>query len=424
MKLLHTSDWHLGRVFHNVSLLADQAVILQQIIDYAVEHAVDAVLIAGDIFDRAVPPAGAIALLDNTLHTLTCTHNIPVIMISGNHDSAQRLAFGSRLLANQNLHILHSITQCHEPVILQSPAPSGSESCDQSSDQTGNKPCSTSTSSAKSTTNNTSATKNHRIAFYGIPYHAPEQVRSAFNVEAKTFDAAHTFLVERIKEACTLPANHADFNVLLSHCFAEGATACDSERPLAIGGADRVSTEPMQSFDYVALGHLHGQQKRNHAHIRYSGSPLKYSFSEENHKKSVTLVTLQNGKPASHTQLPLIPPRNMRTLEGELQPLIDAAKNDPNANDFLAITLTDQHALLDAMPKLRAVYPNVLQLEKTFLQKNTHSLQANKALQHNEQAMFADFFKESTGQTMTQPQSDFIDHLLEKIHNEHTGGEA
>lgn len=383
MKLLHTSDWHLGRVFHNVSLLEDQAFILEQIIAYATEQQIDAVLIAGDIFDRAVPPSSAMTLLDDTLHTLTQIHNIPVILISGNHDSAERLAFGARSLSNQNLHIFHSLKDSNQAITL-------TNAQGQSAD------------------------------FYGIAYHAPEQVRSLFDIPAKTFDEAHTFLVQRILET----PKTTDFRILLSHCFVSGAEACDSERPLAIGGADRVSASPMQPFDYVALGHLHGQQKRGAEYIRYSGSPLKYSFSEHKHNKAVTLVELTVDLPPAITQLPLTPLRNMRTLEGELDALIAAGQNDPHSNDFLAVTLTDKHALLDAMAKLRTVYPNVLQLEKTFLQNSHNTQQANKALQHNEQAMFADFFKEATGEAMDDSQKKYIANLLDQIHHEQTGDEA
>ncbi|WP_053981064.1 exonuclease SbcCD subunit D [Marinagarivorans algicola] len=383
MKLLHTSDWHLGRVFHNVSLLEDQAFILDQIIAYATDQQVDAVLIAGDIFDRAVPPSSAMTLLDDTLHRLTQIHNIPVILISGNHDSAERLAFGARSLSNQNLHIFHNIKDSNQAVTL-------------------------------------TDTKGHGAEFYGIAYHAPEQVRSQFDIPVKTFDEAHTFLVQRILET---PKN-TDFRILLSHCFVDGAQECDSERPLAIGGADRVSAGPMKAFDYVALGHLHGQQKRGAEHIRYSGSPLKYSFSEERHNKAVTLVELSIDLPPVITQLPLTPLRNMRTLEGEMNALMAAGQNDPHSSNFLAITLTDKHALLDAMAKLRTVYPNVLQLEKTFLQNSHGTQHANKALQHNEQAMFADFFKEATGEMMDDGQKKYIANLLDQIHHEQTGGEA
>jgi exonuclease SbcD len=372
MRFLHTSDWHLGRLFHNVSLLDDQTYILQQIIAYATSHAVDAVLIAGDIFDRAVPPSAAVALLDETLHTLTQTYNIPVILISGNHDSAERLGFGARLLANQNLHILHNLKTCDQPVIIH-------------------------------TKNNKSA------AIYGIPYHTPEHIRALFNETIKSFDQAHTFLVNQIK----LDNKNTDYTLLMSHCFVDGASECESERPLAIGGADRVNYAPMLPFDYVALGHLHGQQKRGAEHIRYSGSPLKYSFSESHHNKSVTLIELDVA--VNISQLPLKPLRNVRTIEGELQNIIAAGLSDPHNDDYIAVTLTDKHAILDAMGKLRAVYPNVLQLEKTFLQNHHASTQKRANLQHGELAMFDDFFNEITGELLSDRQKQAMEALLNDL---------
>ena len=371
MKFLHTSDWHLGRLFHNVSLLEDQAHALAQITALAVEHAVDAVLIAGDIYDRAVPPANAIALLDETLHTLATVHNIPVVLISGNHDSADRLAFGARQLASQNIHILHQLKDSHSPVTIKN-------------------------------------SHGEYAAIYGIPYHTPEQIRSDFQEPCTTFDQAQRYMVERVLAQPT----PADFQILMSHCFVDGADACDSERPLSIGGADRVSATPMMNFDYVALGHLHGQQQRGAAHIRYSGSPLKYSFSEENHNKAVTLVELLKGQPASTQQLAIKPLRNMRTLTGTIETLIANAKDDPNNEDYLAITLTDEHAILDAMAKLRSAYPNVLLLEKTFLQREQQLPQGTQRLQKNTLAMFQDFYHELQGANLSDEQEKYLEQVL------------
>lgn len=377
MRFLHTSDWHLGRLFHNVSLLEDQAFVLDQIVAYATEYDVDAVLIAGDIFDRAIPPAPAIELLDETLHRLTQAFNIPVVLISGNHDSAERLAFGSRQLANQNLHIQHSLKTSHRPIVLRN-------------------------------------SKGETAAIYGIPYHTPEAVRSAFNEPVTSFDDAHSFLVSRV----LAETKATDFRLLMSHCFVDGAEACESERPLAVGGVDRVSASPMKAFDYVALGHLHGQQKRGAEHIRYSGSPMKYSFSEEKHAKGVTLVELEQSQPAAIKQLPLSPLRNMRSLTGEFDQLVALSKEDANANDFLAVTLTDSNAILDAMAKLREVYPNILQLDKVYLHSNNKNTALKINIQNNESTMFSDFFKETTGNAPEDKQVDYITKVLNAIHKE------
>lgn len=380
MKILHTSDWHLGRRFHNVSLLEDQEHIIEQIIAQALTHQVDAVLIAGDIYDRAIPPTGAIALLDDTLHTLAEVHNIPVLMISGNHDSHERLSFARRQLAARNIHLFCDIQSTAEPVII------------------------------------TSRDNSHSMAIYGAAYHTPEQVRATFDVAVKTFDDAHSFLIDTID----LSKSPADFNILMSHCFVAGGESSDSERPLAIGGADTVSATPMEKFDYVALGHLHGPQKRVLDKIRYSGSPLKYSFSEVTQKKSTTLVEFTKDAEPIITQLPLIPLRDVQTLTGELNTLLADADASPCKNDYLAITLTDKHAILDAMTKLRAHYPNVLQLEKTFLQTQKSNDAPTTVLtpSKNTAQLFADFYEEVQGEAMNEAQTQYLTEVLQQLRDE------
>ena len=221
MKFIHTSDWHIGRQFHNVSLLEDQRHVLQQLVGLVREYAVDALVIAGDIYDRSVPPAAAVSLLDEVLHEVVNGLGVPVIIIPGNHDSAERLGFGSRQLREAGLHIISSLDHISEPVSLQG--------------------------------------AHGEVHFYGIPYSDPEHVRSHFQGEAEgihSHDDAHGFLVERVQQARQqdIPA------VLVSHCFVDGAQESESERPLSVGGADRVSWQPLANFDYVALGHLHAPQ--------------------------------------------------------------------------------------------------------------------------------------------------------------------
>jgi exonuclease SbcD len=252
MKFIHTSDWHIGRLFQNISLLEDQLHVLKQVKDYAKRHQVDALIIAGDIFDRSVPPADAVAALDHFFDEMSAELKCPIIMISGNHDSAKRIGFGAGHMRLSGLHILNAVSDVTTPVIID--------------------------------------TVTGPVHFYGIPYHDPVEVREAFSCEVSTYDAAHTFLVEQIKQVrdAEIPS------VLISHCFIDGAEESESERPLSIGGADRVSYQPLQDFDYVALGHLHAPQYKGKEHIRYSGSLLKYSFSEVKQKKGITLVELDN----------------------------------------------------------------------------------------------------------------------------------
>ncbi|GAA3903806.1 exonuclease SbcCD subunit D [Halomonas cibimaris] len=371
MRLLHTADWHLGRLLHNLSLLDDQRAVLDRLLEVVDRERVDAVLIAGDIFDRSVPPAAAVALLDEVLHALCQTRGVAVVMISGNHDGARRLGFGARQLRKSGLHILSTLDAIADPVTLTA---GGVE-----------------------------------VDVYGIPYADPEHVRSRFGVDVRDFDAAHRYLVERI-EAQRDPERRA---VLMSHCFVAGGSASDSERPLSLGGAESVAWEPMRGFDYVALGHLHGPQQRGEAHIRYSGSLLKYSFSEAAHTKGVTLVDIDARGVRRITPQALVPVREVRVLEGELDDVIAAAADDPAADDYLLVRLTDRHAILDPMGKLRAVYPNVLHLEKPGML--APSGEAPRARRHgglDALAMFGDFFEQVSGQALDADQKAAVAELI------------
>ena len=382
MKFLHTSDWHIGRQFHNVSLLDDQRHVLAQIVAYIRSEAVDAVIIAGDIYDRSVPPAAAVSLLDEVLNTICTDLAVPVLLIPGNHDGAERLRFGSKQLKQAGLHIIGDLNQITQPVIL-------------------NK-------------------NGHAIAFYGIPYNDPESVRNHFEVDVTSHDEAHQYLVEQINAV----KNANAINVLISHCFIDGSEASESERPLSIGGADRVSVEPFKAFDYVALGHLHNPQHKGETHIRYSGSILKYSFSEQRQQKGVTLVEMDETGLKSTTHLPLKPLRDMRTLEGDLESLLKQGATDPNHQDYLLIRLTDQNAILDPMSKLRQVYENVLHIEKTWLQ-DSGNLQVNRdKLKRGELEMFQDFFKQVSGQDLTPEQHTAITNIITSTVNSTEGGLA
>jgi len=384
MKFIHTSDWHIGRQFHNISLLEDQEYVLEQIIDYIEEKDVDALVIAGDIYDRSIPPTKAVKLLDDTLYQIINGLKVPVIIISGNHDSAERLTFGSRQLNKAGLHLLGDLENIQQGVHI-----------------TGKSGIS--------------------VDFYGIPFHQPEHVKSLFNANVSNHDEAHTHLVNRVKRAMSIDNN----NVLISHCFVDGvdsddiAEVSDSERSLSIGGSFGVAYEPMRDFNYVALGHLHGPQFRGEKHIQYSGSILKYSFSEQKQNKGVTLVEIDDsGKPVIE-RLPLKPIRNMRLIEGKIDKIIKKGKTDPFADDYLMVRITDKKAILDAMGKLRKVYPNVLHLEKTgFKNKGEKRKISREMLQKNELDMFKAFYKEVSDSKLTSKQSKALSEVIENLHNE------
>ncbi|MGR9052187.1 MAG: exonuclease SbcCD subunit D [Gammaproteobacteria bacterium] len=370
MKFIHTSDWHLGRQFHNVSLIEDQRHVLAQLIAYIEREAVDALVVSGDIYDRSVPPAVAVELLDEVLHTIGNDLGVSVLIIPGNHDSAERLRFGSRHLSKAGLYIFGDLGRTTEPVLIGG------------------------------------------IAFYGIPYNDPESVRNRFGAGVSTHDEAHRYLVEQI----TMARSGDTPAVLLSHCFIDGAFESESERPLSIGGADRVDAEPFAAFDYVALGHLHSPQWKGYEHIRYSGSILKYSFSEQHQRKGVTLVEIDGGGLKSATHLPLQPLRDMRVLEGELAVLIERGKTDPGNEDYVLVRLTDRHAILDPMGKLREVYPNVLHLEKPGMLDTGEQRADRDKLKRGELDMFRDFFRQASGFDLTPEQDEAVRQTIATLH--------
>lgn len=374
MKFIHTSDWHLGRQFHNVSLLDDQQAVLDQLIQYIENNPVDAVVVAGDIYDRSVPPTIAIELLNKVVKRICGELNTPMILISGNHDGAERLGFGSEQMKNAGLHIISNFEDMITPVVIET------ESAGQ-------------------------------VAFYGMPYNDPEQVRFAYQEPVSTHDQAHKLLAEKITEQFQ-PEQR---NVLVSHCFVDGAIESESERPLSIGGSDRVSHEHFLNFDYVALGHLHQPQKKGEEYIRYSGSLMKYSFGEQNQKKGFTLVEIDQNGFVSAEHIDLAAPHEMRIVEGELEQVIEQGKTDPKNEDYLLVRLMDKHAILNPMEKLRTVYPNVLHLEKPGMLIGVEQEMAQAKLARSEIDMFRDFFTEAQDSQLSQEQDQAISDIIKQL---------
>ncbi len=377
LRFIHTSDWHLGRQFHNVSLLEDQRHALDQLVEIIRERQVDAVLVAGDIYDRSVPPAAAVELLDETVHRICYELQVPLILIAGNHDGPQRLAFGFRQMAGSGLHVVGPLRREWQPVILQK--------------------------------------EGEEVAFYSIPFAEPARVRQVFDVEVSSHDEAQAFLLDQVRQH-NGPQRPC---VVIGHCFLAGGEVSESERPLSIGGADQISPEHFRGFAYAALGHLHGPQYRGSEQIRYSGSLLKYSFSEERQRKAVTLVELDKQGKAQIEQIPLNLLHDMRTLEGSLADLLEAGTKDPHYEDYLMVRLTDSHAILDVMSKLREVYPNVLHLERPGLMARGAALQVGRErLKQGELAMFEDFFDQVNGEALKDEQREIVAETLDSLHRE------
>ncbi|TON89242.1 exonuclease sbcCD subunit D [Vibrio parahaemolyticus] len=374
MKFIHTSDWHLGRQFHNVSLLEDQQAVLEQLIQYIENNPVDAVIVAGDVYDRSVPPTIAIELLNRVVKRICGELNTSMILISGNHDGAERLGFGSEQMKRSGLHIISNFEDMLTPVVIESKAAG-------------------------------------HVAFYGMPYNDPEQVRYVYKEPVSTHDEAHKLLAEKITEQCQ--SEHR--NILISHCFVDGAIESESERPLSIGGSDRVSHEHFLNFDYVALGHLHQPQKKGEEYIRYSGSLMKYSFGEQNQKKGFTLVEIGKDGFIGAEHIELTAPHEMRIVEGELEQILEWGKTDPKNEDYLLVRLMDKHAILNPMEKLRTVYPNVLHLEKPGMLIGVEQEMAQAKLARSEIDMFKDFFAEAQDSELSNEQEQAISDIIKQL---------
>ena len=375
MKILHTSDWHLGRQLHGVSLLEDQRHVLDQLTGKLTSENIDALVIAGDVYDRSLPPVEAVKLLNHFVSLVTGELNIPIIMIGGNHDSGERLEFGEQLLASSGLHIAGALSTDIDPVVLED--------------------------------------KYGEVAFYSIPYADPATVRDVFNNEVRTHDEAMAFLCEQIREHN--PRGRR--TVVISHCFLAGGEESESERPLTVGGVANVSPKHFKDFTYSALGHLHAPQHKGSDRVRYSGSLLKYSFSEEKHNKSVTVVDINRKGKCKFRTIELKPRRDLRVLEGKLDDILAAGKKDAANEDYVQVRLLDTHAILDVMGKLRDVYPNVLQLERPMLAGDGIRTPGDRDMIHKaELPMFEDFYEQMKGEKLDEAGIAFVQKTLEVIH--------
>lgn len=319
MRLIHTSDWHLGRTLHGESLLSHQAAFLDWLLAEAQRHQVAAVLVAGDVYDRAVPPVDAVRQLDAALLGFARA-GIPMVLTSGNHDSAVRLGFGAGLSEAAGIHLRTSLADAARPVVL--------------SDDHG------------------------PVAIYGIPYLLPDAVLAELDC-GRSHEAVLTAVTARIRQDAA--DRGIDRAVVLAHAFVTGARPTDSERDIRVGGIADVPAGVFRGFSYAALGHLHGQQQVTPG-VRYSGSPLAFSFGEKNHAKSVTLAELDGAGQVTVTQLATPVPRPLREVRGRLDELL-AKPADDLAEAWVKVVLTDPVRPAAPMERLREKWPHTLVLD-------------------------------------------------------------
>ncbi|MGR3937674.1 exonuclease SbcCD subunit D [Streptomyces sp. BRA346] len=322
MRILHTSDWHLGRSFHRVSLLAAQREFLDHLVATVREREADAVLVAGDVYDRAVPPLAAVELFDDALHRLADL-GVPTVMISGNHDSPRRLGVGAGLIERAGIHLRTDPAGCGTPVVL--------------------------------------ADRHGDVAFYGLPYLEPGLVRETLDAPAAGHPAVLGAAMDRVRAdlATRQPGTRS---VVLAHAFVTGGAVSDSERDITVGGVASVPADVFDGVDYVALGHLHGCQTLTER-IRYSGSPLAYSFSEAAHRKSMWLVELgADGGLSAAERVDCPVPRPLARLRGRLEDLLADPDLARHETAWVEATLTDPVRPYEPMARLAVRFPHVLSL--------------------------------------------------------------
>ncbi|MGN0777566.1 MAG: exonuclease SbcCD subunit D [Aristaeellaceae bacterium] len=372
MKLMHLSDLHLGKRLNEFSLHEDQVYILQQIVQLAQTEKPDGILIAGDLYDKPIPPAEAVSLLDWFLSALVET-GAQVFVISGNHDSAERLAFGSALMRHSGVHMAPVYHGDVRPMTL-----TDAYGC---------------------------------VDIFLLPFVKPVHVRACFpEEEILSYTDALDCAIRH------MPLDPARRNVLVTHQFVTGGMRCDSEE-VSVGGTDNVNAEVFAPFDYVALGHLHGAQNIGEG-IRYCGTPLKYSFSETHQQKSVTMVELAAKGNMTLRTIPLTPLREMRELRGDYMTLTSRAFYQQQDTDaYLRITLTDEQDVPDAAARLRVIYPNLMKLDYDNTRTRTASDCSDgvQAEQRSPAELFEDFYTLQNGQPMSDVQRSYMHQLWEHL---------
>ena len=373
MKLIHLSDLHIGKRVNEISMIEDQEYILLQILQIIDDEKADAVLIAGDVYDKSVPSAEAVTLFDDFLCRLA-KRKIPTLIISGNHDSPERLAFGNRLLELGGIHI--------------SPVYDGSVHSVTLTDEHG------------------------EVVFHLLPFIKPAHVKRFYpDAGIESYTDAVRVAIEK------MGIDSTKRNVLLTHQFVTGASTCESEE-ISVGGSDNVDASVFEDFDYVALGHIHGPQNISSNRIRYCGTPLKYSFSEEHHHKSVTVVNLGEKGSLELSLRPLTPRHDLQSIRGTFEELTDKSRYEGTAtDDYLHIVLTDEEDVAEAVGRLRVIYPNMMKLSYDNTRTRVKQVidGAEDVQRKSPLTLFGELYELQNNQPMSDEQRSFTQELIESI---------
>lgn len=371
MKIVHLSDLHLGKRIYEISMLSDQRFILNQCLDMIREEQPEAVLVAGDIYDKGVPPAEAVTLFDDFLYELS-KQPLQVFLIAGNHDSPERIAFGSRLLDRNGIHLSPVFAGAPEPCLL---------------------------------------TRDEMVvAVYLLPFIKPVNVRAALGVEAADYTEALQCVISKME------IDPSRINILVSHQFVTGGTRSESET-FQVGGTDNVNLSVFDPFDYVALGHLHAPQSIGRETVRYCGTPLTYSFSEINQEKSMTVIEIEGkGKIQVRTRK-LTPLHEMREVRGTYNELmLRNFYQKQNREDYLHIVLTDEEDLPDAISRLRMVYPNLMKLDYDNKRTNMQGRpELSGKAQRSPLDLFGQLYKQQNGTEMNEEQIKYLTAVIEEL---------
>lgn len=373
MKFLHLSDLHIGKRVNEFSMIEDQTYILEQILTIVDDKKPDAVIIAGDVYDKSMPTIEGVTLFNDFLSKLY-KRNLSIFIVSGNHDSAERLNFGNQILKDSKVYIGGTFDGVLTKVSLE--------------DSYG------------------------PVNFYLLPFIKPANVSVYYDEVESYHDAVYTVI-----EKSEIDINNR--NILVAHQFVTSAGVsperCDSEQ-ISLGGLDNVDVSAFAAFDYVALGHIHRAQKIGSDMIRYAGSPLKYSFSEANHNKSVTLVTINTKDDLSYELIPLKPMRDMRIIKGPIEKLIDPLYySEDNTNDYIHATITNEEEIYDAIGQLRRVYPNIMKLEfeNSKTRKNDEARTSAQTISNkNPLELFEEFYENQNNVPMTEEQRNIMKELF------------